>query len=252
MSNFRLISGKLSLYFLGAVGGNLVTIFSIPILFRTLGGSLWGDLIVAQSIGMILAILIDLGYSNFAPARISQLSEIERDRFYSKSLSYRMWIFTPCVICFALSQILGLTYFSVAQLTIILAYASQGLSSSWLFISRNDARGYFTKITIPRAIFPLFGSLLTIFWSSGLLYGLFVLAGSVISLSFNNKSLFLKRQLEGGKPHIRDYSVQGFVRYDFFNSVLNNLLLQSPVLLVATFNPELLIAFALVKAITRF
>ena len=155
------------------------------------------------------------------------------------------------VICFALSQILGLTHFSVAQLTIILAYASQGLSSSWLFISRNDARGYFTKITIPRAIFPLFGSVLTIFWSSGLLYGLFVLAGSVVSLTFNNRSLYLKRQLEGAKPRKRDYSVQGFVRYDFFNSVLNNLLLQLPVLLVATFSPALLVSFALADKIVK-
>jgi hypothetical protein len=251
MSNFRLVSGKLSLYFLGVAVGNLVTIFSIPILFRTLGSSLWGDLIVAQSIGMILAILIDLGYSNFAPARISQLSNIERDRFYSKSLSHRMWIFMASVICFALSQILGLTHFSAAQLTIILAYASQGLSSSWLFISRNDARGYFAKIMIPRAIFPLFGSVLTIFWSSGLLYGLFVLAGSVVSLTFNNKSLYLKRQLEGAKPRKRDYSVQGFVRYDFFNSVLNSLLLQLPVLLVATFSPALLVSFALADKIVK-
>lgn len=251
MTNFRLVSGKLLLYFLGAIGGNLVAIFSIPILFRTLGGSLWGDLIVAQSIGMILAIFIDLGYSNFAPARISQLDNFERDRFYSKSARHRMWVFSSSVICIALSEILGLTHFSIAQLTIILAYASQGLSSSWLLVSRNDARGYFTKITLPRAIFPLSGSVLTIFWSSGLLYGLFVLAGSVVSLTFNNRSLYLRQQVAEVRPQIDNCRVQGFVRYDLLNSVLNNLLLQLPVLLVATLSPTLLISFALADKIIK-
>ena len=88
-------------------------------------------------------------------------------------------------------------------------------------------------------------------FASGLLYGLFVLAGSVVSLTFNNRSLYLKRQLERAKPRKRDYSVQGFVRYDFFNSVLNSLLLQLPVLLVATLSPALLVSFALADKIVK-
>ena len=243
----------LSLYSVGALFSNLVGLFTIPILFTTLGSAAWGEIVIAQSIGTILALIIDLGYSNFAPAKISTLTEHEKVLFYSISLRNRFKVFLFFFIVILVLELLSVFKFSSTAILVIIAYAVQGLSSSWLFVAQNDAKSYLLKIMAPRTMGILSGAILCFAFPSGLSFAILLLIGSLLSLTFNYKitrNSYLENVWEEPEV-ILDSKPSPKILANFLNSMMSNIQQQIPLLIISAINPIIFIQFALADKIIK-
>ena len=244
---------KVSWFFLSSLLSSLIGLLSIPILFTSIGGKPWAALVVAQAIGTILALIVDLGYSHFAPAQISLIADDKKYEYYMRSLKRRCTVFFPLISIIIVLELSDFLNLKISGIMVLLSYASQGLSSSWLIVSRGQSYNYFKYITLPRNIGIIVGTLLCYITKNAIAFALPLLIGNLISVSFNMPKLkFSKTRDKANKQtNSTDFQLEEKIYVNFLNSLLINSMLQIPLVLISLSFSAVIVEFSLLDKIIK-
>lgn len=160
---------------------NLVTpLLALPAITSSYGASGWGAVAVSQSLGLGLAVVVELGWGLNGPQRVARQSSVARRQTLALSLIMRLLIAVPvAAVVVPLTLMLSGTQ-PLASVLISVASVLSALSSAWFFIGVRRPHQILLTDSIPRLFAVLLGAYLLYQGSSLEVYGLILLISSLL------------------------------------------------------------------------
>ena len=162
---------------------------TFPIVILKLGPDLWATLSVAQSLGILGAVLIGWGWNIMGPATVATLNTKERGIEYLEAMYSRGWLFlfvSPLVVLFALWLCHG---DQVAMAAACLAAIISALGATWFYVGESSPSRLLTHSTLPTLGFSLLSVTVLLYSNSILIYSLVQLMSSLCVLAISSKDI---------------------------------------------------------------
>ena len=238
MRSLRVSVGHLASYSISLYLPAILNILSTPIIIKLFGLSTWNQIVVSQSVGSILAVIIQCGWNIKGPTIASLTDRKNLRDILIRSFVTRVAAFM--IVCpigvFILTKIVSLNPIS------FLAYfstISTSLLSTWYYTSQLLSKTLFIRDTFPRNVCVLLGLTLCYLLKSVEIYLLGILFGIILSLAFNIEKkdiIQYKRMIAYTKPRIvfNEFNIQK-------DSIISSLTITSytylPTIIFQIYNP---------------
>lgn len=137
----------------------LVTLISIPVVLSIAGERAWSGIVVAQSVGSVLALVAAFGWGVLGPATVAQLGPDERAVYFLGSFSARLLLAILCAP-FAVVAVVVVSPERTSLLVNCLAAFSMlipALSASWYFVGASSPKSLLLLDSIPRVCASVLG-----------------------------------------------------------------------------------------------
>lgn len=188
------IAGRLGGFAANGVVTGVATLLSITLIVNLHGPKTWSIFAVAQSAGMLIAVLVGFGWAVVGPATIAPLSDSERRREYSIAVITRAGIFVLIAVSCATAALVGAPELA-DYLPVTVAYASTGLSSLWYYVGTGRAWPSFFRDALPRALASIAAPIAALFGPTQMMLGAVVFAGSLVALLLSVR--YVRNQVSG-------------------------------------------------------
>lgn len=149
---------KMALFAFAPAISMLAPLVAMPAISSTFGAAGWSSIATGQSLGMAVAVVVELGWGITGPIRAASASTTEISKLYRQSLRERGVVllgFTPVMIAVVLA--LNTMHPFVAILSAI-SMSLNGLAASWLYVGMSRPLSMIALDTLPRAGASLVGA----------------------------------------------------------------------------------------------
>ena len=192
--------------------GAIVPLFVLPILTRIVGAEGWVAIAIGYSMGGVVAILINFGWSLRGPGIVASEPEKIASNVYWESNTFRFLLFAPASLCGgALATILSTPEYGLLAFAMTIAIGANGLSPAWFFIGRGRPGMIALTDVGPKVIASLTAIPLLLITGQALLYPIALITAAVLGVCIANKKIL--KQLWRPWPEWRVLGAHGRAQY---------------------------------------
>jgi O-antigen/teichoic acid export membrane protein len=154
---FRNQLKRLGAFGVSVVVSTLVGLIAIPTVIALAGADVWGVLAVAQSIALLLGVLVSFGWGTTGPALVASLPAAERPQFFGDSLVSRLYLFGAALPLVAVVAFLTAGDNVLLTAFACVAYLMPFLGAAWFFVGDGQPLRLLLLDTVPVAVGTLVG-----------------------------------------------------------------------------------------------
>jgi hypothetical protein len=221
------------------VSVSLINLLSIPLIISNSSLVIWNEIVVAQAIGSIGAIVIGFGWGVSGPVQVGTVEMKQAIEIFAMSVVSKIGIsFFTAPICIAITlAIVGRELHAILG---CLGSLVLGFSSSWFFVGKKRYKELFLLDTCPRVTLYLIGIMLCIKGNqiNALLLMIFLagLTGSLLPVSSILKSNFSMLNILKIK-WMFIFTTLASQKHGFFTVLLSSVYVTLPIILVQMIAP---------------
>lgn len=175
---------RLFWYFAPTGLNGIVAVGSIPILILAIGEFRWAQVALGQSIGLIGAVVISLGWPVTGPAEIARSDAESRYGILVRSLIARLLLILPVAFCMLGAAAIIPGAWNWLFLWTSAASALLGLASSWFYLGLDRPIALFVIDALTRGLSVCGGLALALLYKDGIFYPGGLAFGLVLSVVF--------------------------------------------------------------------
>lgn len=241
-----------------AMIAGLSSILTIPLLVSALGAEQWAHVAAAQSLGTILAVLVQLGWGATGTAEVATLEHNRQFEFYSRSVLYRTIVFLLCTLGVGAWVLICAENGTTPSLEplVVIGFAGTGLSANWFFVGTKRAVAMLKFDALPRALLTVLGSVGSLLTNTSLPYATGIVLAAIVP--FLLSSVVIARNYESEvssylqKPRVQDRGPLVGQLPGLATAIIATTYKQLPLLLLIGIAPNAAAPFALVDRIFKF
>jgi hypothetical protein len=218
---------------------SLINLLSIPLIISKSSLEIWNEIVVAQAIGSIGAIVIGFGWGVSGPVQVGTVKMKQAIEIFSLSVVSKIAIsFFVAPICLAIT--LAIVGRGLHVILGCLGSLVLGFSSSWFFVGKKRYKELLWLDTCPRVILYLIGIMLCMIVNqiNALLLMIFLggLTGSVLPVTSILKSnLSMLNPIKIKRVFI--FTTLSNQKYGFLTVLLSSVYVTLPIILVQVIAP---------------
>lgn len=244
---------RLSGFAMTVVASTVVGLISMPLLILGVGAQVWGHFALAQSVAMLVTVLVSFGWGATGPSTVAGLPVCERPQFYAESFLARSALYLCCVPVMALILSLLLNgdwaFGGFAALSLLLP----AVSGSWYFVGESRPTRLLFCDALPQMAGTVLGTLSTL--ATGTMVSFFAvqllgnLSAVVISLIVVTRGQQVQWMAGGWKGLLATLWGQ---RHGVWTTTATTLYVTMPSMLVQVFLPTSLPMYAFAERLYRY
>lgn len=240
-----------------------VGLVTMPVLIFGVGSKQWGYLALAQSVALLIAVIVSFGWGATGPTTIALMNSSQRREFYLESFFARGGLYLVSVPI--MTALLGVllhgqwTFSLMAALSLLLP----SVGASWFFIGEGTPRRLFLVDALPQMVGSLVGAVSTLLTHALMSFMVIQFVGNLGAVISALTLIVLRRRAEDN--HASD--AQGIASHVSLRSVLcalgrqrdgvlatftTSLYVTLPSMLVQWFLPSALSTYAFGERLYRY
>lgn len=244
MNRFLKMGTKVAGFSVPALLSTVSPLLVLPALTERFGSSAWSQIAICQSVGLAMAVLVELGWGLNGPQRVARAGVAYRSKLYLQSVVTKAFIFAPAVVVASIVAILltsGGSFLVSALLT--LASVMTAFSPVWFFVGVGSPRYAIFLDAVPRLVLSV-GSAFAIWHGAGLLfYAVAMVLAAMLPPIFALRTIKLDRRSLVGSTE-RVILVIRTQMYALGGRVASATYIALPVALVGAVSPSAVPVFA--------
>lgn len=156
--SFTPVLGKMAIFAFGPAISLLAPLVAMPAISSTFGADGWSSIATGQSLGMAIAVIVELGWGITGPVRAASGTLPDVSRLFRESVMERgltLLVLVPVIA--AIILVIGTAHPQVAILAAV-SMSLNGLAASWLYVGLSKPLMMVLLDTLPRAGASLAGA----------------------------------------------------------------------------------------------
>ncbi|MHA7262563.1 polysaccharide biosynthesis protein [Arthrobacter sp. TMN-37] len=176
------IAVRLSGFAVSLAFSTAVSLLSIPVLIRNLGGAAWADLAFSQAAAAIFGIAVAFGWGTVGSAITASTPKSERPRLFADSLVSRGYLFIGAAPLLFVSILLLSRSSSPAMAVAGIAYLLPFLGAAWFYIGEARPQRLFVLDVLPQGTGVIVGTMATFFFPTAWTFVLSILGFNALAV----------------------------------------------------------------------